>query len=199
MTLGRPVCWRGGASCWWATAGCVGTAAAGEPFSQGEPAADFSSLLSRPFVLIPQSTKGIEQGWEYVWKNISPGLLGTEQKEYVTAWLLHQFHRDKTASESSFWLFRKTNFLSRFELDKVILFFIQLPIIVMIIIIDELFWTSSLWSKLYFFLYHPFNSKFWPAFLINEEPPLTLFRINAFMSLIFSGYEWKTTFKSKSR
>jgi len=65
-TLVGAVCWRGGASCWRGTAGRAGTAAAGEPFSQGEAAADFSSLLSRPFVLIPQSTKGIEQGWEYV-------------------------------------------------------------------------------------------------------------------------------------
>lgn len=64
-TLVHPACWRG-VSGRWGTAGGAGTAAAGEPFSQGEPAADFSILLSRPFVLIPQSTKGIEQGWEYV-------------------------------------------------------------------------------------------------------------------------------------
>lgn len=50
------------------------------------------------------------------------------------------------------------------------------------------------YTLFFFFLQHPFNSKIWSALLINEEAPLTLFRINAFMSLIFSGYEGKTTF-----
>lgn len=102
--LGLSVCWRAGVSCWWGTAGSATIEAPGEPFSQGEAAADFSSLLSRPFVLISQSTKGIEQAWEYVWKNISPSVLHTEEKEYVTVWLLYQSRRDKTTLESSFFI-----------------------------------------------------------------------------------------------
>lgn len=61
-TLVCPACWRGGASCWRGTAGCAGAVAAGEqsPSLQENPQLIFPAY----FVLIPQSTKGIEQGWE---------------------------------------------------------------------------------------------------------------------------------------